>query len=88
MLEDCVKYANNQRVSSSITVVYPSTVIINSLDIINNWFKTHINKLFLLSFSTDISTTKVHKSNLLSKGFARYPHSLLLLRLLINLKER
>lgn len=75
----CVKYVNNNWITSCKTSALISTKLINLAQTTSTHvFKTRLYKLYLLPISTIISTYKNTVRNLLNKSFTHYPQYLLL----------
>jgi hypothetical protein len=79
MLNVCVKYVNNQRLTHRTISGYISTN--NQLllrQYIDNWLQRSFINQTILKFSSDLSTSKITLNDLLNKSFAHNPQSLLL----------
>jgi hypothetical protein len=74
-----VNYVNNQRVNSSLSKVKQFTISIIKPTPTNNYLYK-LSQIWTTTplFSSNLSTYKIHKINLLSNSFTHNPHHLLL----------
>lgn len=74
-----VNYVNNPRINSSLSIVKQFTISTLKSNQINNYSYNYLfNRTTTPLFSSDISTPKLPKNNLLSNSFTHNPHHLLL----------
>lgn len=85
MLETCVKFVNNSRITRRKTGVYCSTILLKNLYIsVTGWLKDLFTTIFTSLFSSSLSTLINTNLSLMNNSFTHYPQDLLLRLLLKN----